>query len=484
MYNKGFFHEISFFGTVEIVALPLVIACIVVIAIIRKSRSSGAASQEFSESQLLTERNNTRLNKYFNRFLIFKFLGVVAFAFVYIELYGSGDTMMYFHSARAMANVLYENPENYLELLFSEASNRNFTTLFSAETGRPYYYLYMEPKTCMVMKLTSPFVALSGGSYLITSILLGVFSFIGSWKVFIVLTEVYPKYVKQLFVPCLLMPSVIFWSSGILKDNFTFTGLCFFVYGFYRFMISRPRRRNGFLYMVFGGFLILTIKPYVFFGLLPACLIWNYHKRLVSLKGFFIKLAVVPLLIAATIGFSFLFFQVFGSAFAKFNVNEALNTAAVTQNDLKQDHYGGQAFDIGVFDGSPESAVKLMPDAVIAGIFRPFIFEVRSPLMLLSALENLYLIFLLLWVLRYTVNPIRIIKTISKEPIVLSFLIFTILFAFLIGLSTSNFGALVRFKIPLIPFYATGMVILRLKLKEAAMAKPKRLVVRQQHAFE
>jgi hypothetical protein len=67
---------------------------------------------------------------------------------------------------------------------------------------------------------------------------------------------------------------------------------------------------------------------------------------------------------------------------------------------------------------------------------------------------------------RYTANPFTVIKTIARDPVISSFLIFTILFAFLVGLSTSNFGALVRFKVPLIPVYGAAMVILAKKLKE------------------
>jgi hypothetical protein len=58
------------------------------------------------------------------------------------------------------------------------------------------------------------------------------------------------------------------------------------------------------------------------------------------------------------------------------------------------------------------------------------------------------------------VNWIKIYTVISDHPILMCSFIFSILFAFLIGLTTANFGALVRFKIPLVPLYVSTMMVL------------------------
>ena len=46
-----------------------------------------------------------------------------------------------------------------------------------------------------------------------------------------------------------------------------------------------------------------------------------------------------------------------------------------------------------------------------------------------------------------------IFKAIFNEPLLLYSLIFTLIFAFGVGIASTNFGALVRYRIPLIPFY-------------------------------
>ena len=45
---------------------------------------------------------------------------------------------------------------------------------------------------------------------------------------------------------------------------------------------------------------------------------------------------------------------------------------------------------------------------------------------------------------------------------VLVCILFALLFGFTIGISTPNFGALVRFKIPLVPFYVVGLYVIDL----------------------
>jgi hypothetical protein len=48
-----------------------------------------------------------------------------------------------------------------------------------------------------------------------------------------------------------------------------------------------------------------------------------------------------------------------------------------------------------------------------------------------------------------------------KDPMLMSFFVFAVMFAFFVGLTTANFGALVRYKIALLPFF--NIVLFRMK---------------------
>ena len=47
----------------------------------------------------------------------------------------------------------------------------------------------------------------------------------------------------------------------------------------------------------------------------------------------------------------------------------------------------------------------------------------------------------------------------NTYPVLWFCVTFAVLFAFMIGVTTPNFGAMVRFKIPLLPFFAVFLIV-------------------------
>ena len=134
-------------------------------------------------------------------------------------------------------------------------------------------------------------------------------------------------------------------------------------------------------------------------------------------------------------------------------VDTAIEQAQVIRSDLlRSDQYGTNNYDIGKFDGSLISLVSVAPNAIFTALFRPFLWEVGSPTMVFSAIENFILIIFTLYTL-LRVSPFAVFRTFLKEPFLLYCLIFSILFAFGVGIAGTNFGAMVRYKTPLLPFF-------------------------------
>ena len=92
--------------------------------------------------------------------------------------------------------------------------------------------------------------------------------------------------------------------------------------------------------------------------------------------------------------------------------------------------------------------------------------------MVLSALENTWLmLFAILLMFRTQVT--FFFRCVTGNPIVLFCFGFVVLFGFSIGISTPNFGALVRFKIPLVPMLVSCMYIVNMLNKKRLEAKRK-----------
>ena len=161
------------------------------------------------------------------------------------------------------------------------------------------------------------------------------------------------------------------------------------------------------------------------------------------------------------VGVSILSYYVLGSlsgSMSKFSVDNAFETAAATNHDLKQEYYGGSSFDIGDYDGTAGGILPLFFPALNAGLFRPFLWEGKSVVLLMAALENTFLLGFTIYIL-FKTRVKGTFKIIAQNPLLLFCVIFAVLFAFMIGLTTSNFGALVRFKIPIIPFFLSTLFI-------------------------
>jgi len=113
---------------------------------------------------------------------------------------------------------------------------------------------------------------------------------------------------------------------------------------------------------------------------------------------------------------------------------------------------------LGELDGSTESMLKIAPQAINVTLFRPYLWEIANPLMVLSAIESfVFSILFLKLIFRPGIWPS--LKIILNIPVVTFCFTFTIILALAVGLNSYNFGTLVRYKIQLLPFYLGGITL-------------------------
>jgi hypothetical protein len=72
----------------------------------------------------------------------------------------------------------------------------------------------------------------------------------------------------------------------------------------------------------------------------------------------------------------------------------------------------------------------------------------------------------------FKAGPGVFIKSTLRDPLIMYSLCFSLVFALFIGASTLNFGTLVRYKIPCMPFYIISLFLIYEKVKERAKNKP------------
>lgn len=441
MYQSEYFGAFEF-QLWEFLLLPIVVAILL-----------------FSASYTQTKKElKNPAYKYYTRGLLVKLISSVVFCLIYVYYYKGGDTMSYYDSAVSMRNLFLQKPGHFLEVLFLD-NTRERIYYFDSTTGYPYGYMYFDDQTFTVIRIITPLVIITNKSYLLSSVLLARLSYSGIWKLYILFSTYFPPVRKHLAWGILFVPSVVFWGSGILKDTITLASACWFVYAFNQgFIFKRKRVRNIFI-MFLAGATILVIKPYILMVLLPGTVIWALYSRLSKIRSKVALFILFPGIVVASIGVGIFFMSTLGERLAKFSPDKILQTAAVTQQDLKQEYYSKNSFDIGEFDPSVAGIITKAPVAIFFGLFRPFLWDSSNVVMLLSGLENFIILFITV-MLFIKIKIKRFMTILFENPLLIFSLVYSILFSFSVGLTTANFGALVRFKIPFLPFYIATLVVL------------------------
>lgn len=395
--------------------------------------------------------------KFFLWGLFAKVFGAICVCLIYVYYYKQGgDTLAYHQTGQVLVNVLFDSPLHFFKILFGATTPENYS-YFNNQTDYPYFWT--DKQAFNVSRLSAILEFASFKSYVITSVLIAVISFTGIWKLYSLFCEIYPNLYKQFAFSVLFLPSLVFWGSGLLKDSWTLSAACWFCVSFYQILIKKEKIFFYLIALIISSSILIFIKPYIFIGILPGCIIWMTWNRINRIKNLFFRIFAGPFFIcigALIIGVVWINLS---SNFGEYSsLDKMLTKAQVASEDLKQDYYQGNSFDLGAYDPTLVGVLSKFFPATIAGLYRPFLWEAKNVVMIMSGIENfLLLIFSLYCFLK---QPIIFFRTIISNPMVIFCLSFAVIFAFSVALSTSNFGALVRLRIPMLPFFLSGLFVI------------------------
>ena len=165
-----------------------------------------------------------------------------------------------------------------------------------------------------------------------------------------------------------------------------------------------------------------------------------------------------PVLGIITIYFAYQAILWVGMNDRRYSIDRIAETAKITAYDVGRwtGRNAGSRYDLGDLDGTIPGMLRLAPSAINVSLFRPYLWEINNPLMLIASLESSILLILTMIVL---MRAVRVLPRLANSPMVLFAFTFSMIFAFAVGISTYNFGTLFRYKIPLMPFYGILLVI-------------------------
>lgn len=403
--------------------------------------------------------------KYLIKGLYLKLFGVILFVLFYQYYYSIGDTVSYFKGSRALVMAAKENLLKGVHLIFNTDSWMNDWSSFLSSGYTPPLYMWRDDGTFIVSRLTTIFYILGFGSFLVTSFFTCIFSYIGLWSLYSLFNEYYPNNHKIFFYTIIAVPSVLFWGGGIMKDSFVIGATSWATSSFFNVFIFKKKRITNALLLILNFVIIINIKSYVAISLFPAMILALLSISIKSLKSNVVKTILGPIIILIfASAFSLIFNNLSAIGIEQYqSVDETIEQAKIIQQDLlREEQYGSNNYYIGELDGTIGGMLKIAPMAIYTALLRPLPNDVGSVTMVISAIENTLIAIFILIVLVKT-SPIRVFKSIGESPILIYSITFIIIFAFGVGIASTNFGALVRYKIPLVPFFLSFLYIVSKK---------------------
>jgi len=404
----------------------------------------------------------SNLKAYFGLGLTFKILAGWALGAIYLHFYSypnpnypiserlffSGDTWSYFAHGQMVIELAQRDFETYLNWLFQKDYHIYEYILRSGyDTNSRAVFMY---------RITHIFNFLTNNNYWLISTYFSLFSFFGLWKCANTLAKIFPKTKEALALSFFFIPSVVFWSSSILKETILVGCLGLVLAIFFHLIHKLLTQKNKFL-LVFKQlisifilfillWIILKIKYYYFAVLVPT--LFAYTLTYWIKQRFLIKNYFQVLMFLGILG------MLLGVA-SQVHINLHLNRflGVIVRNNAFLIELSKSENIIFYSDLSPEiqSFIKNTPHAFIGAFLRPFPWESGGLLKLPARLENLFLYGLTFMNIRLFLknekwnlkNELLLLTTAST---------FIFILGILMALATPNIGTLIRYKVGFLPF--------------------------------
>ncbi len=366
---------------------------------------------------------------------------------IYTNYYTNRDTadiFKYFDDSMIMFDAIKSNPMDYFKMLLGIDYNYAYFTTnyyqFMNHWTRPYS-IDLISDSHIIIRFNAFVRLFSFGHFQVHNVFINFISLVGLTALFKAFKPFLLTKEKALFYVIFLVPSILFWGSGLLKESIIFLGLGLLVYNLFK--ITTQFKITPILLMSLGVLLIMYTKFYILIALsvpILGYLINHFFKTKRPLYGYVISIGVF--LVAISIAPL---------------INERLDFVAQIVN--KQASFSRFVLEVptnssllipALSDGM--SLIINIPNALLNTLIRPYLWECNSLFVWLSAIENIVII-----IITIIVTALRK-KTSAQQK---NILFFNALFVFslfsLIGLTTPVFGAIIRYKIP-------GLILLLISL--------------------
>lgn len=435
---------VQFFQLSDIFLVPL---CLIILFLIIRVKAE--------------RQKEVHLKKLYYSAFIYKLCFVFIFTLLVDLYFRGGDTALYYQATLDLRNAL-ENDSGFLGEIVRSMKVDIYDPLapyFLYDNSDLGVINYMRSSSNFFIPKLALFPAfLFNNSYLCICLFFSLFALGGAIRLFKTFYHYYPQYWREIAIAVLFLPDVCYWSSGVLKDTICFGCIGYICYGVLNIFVKRKKIAASIGWIAVSAFLVFYIKAYILLVLLIAIIIWQFAEfnKIIKDKTLRRVFAFMTFTFGAIVSFFLIRYLTSQEAAINYQLDSLMERSAGQreQYGLMSEQAEGSYFEI-----SSGSIVILMLNGIIATFFRPFPWEITSPIMLFSAIEALLFLSLTLFFL-FKKGVGTFFRQCFSDPLILMCFVFSFCFAIAVGSTTANFGALSRYKIPCMPFYFLMILLL------------------------
>ena len=349
------------------------------------------------------------------------------------------DTYRYFDDSEVLYSSIHESPSSYWKMVSGWDSDSPELQTFYDQMNY-WYDTYSPNNDNRAMIRTNALLRLfSGGHYHIHLVFVCFLALIGIVAATKALANFHPEYSTPFFLLFIILPSVVFWGSGLMKDS-----LAVFALGLTIYSLSIIRSKHNFTIKRLAiwaicMFMLMQTRFQLFFLMCPVGIAWivaTYFDK----KRQAVFLTTYMLISLATI----LCWSVFNDNGFFDQLSEKRNafiTLAINENSNSL--FSKQQMETGF------PMVLMEPIAgFIISLTQPSLTSTTSAINLLAGIENLMVLVILLFL-----SAIAFKNRFKEWSLFLTLcLTLSVSYLAIAGMVTPVAGALVRYKAALIPF--------------------------------
>lgn len=371
-----------------------------------------------------------------------KVLAGISLGLIYTYYYpdrATADTFKFFDDSKIMFDTLFSKPFDFVRMFTGIGGDAPELRKYYAEMNFWLNRDVMFNDNKTIIRLNVFFRFFSLGYYFVHVVFINFISFIGLACIFKTMRSYIPSASKLIFCSIFLFPSVLFWGSGLLKDGLLLFAFGIMLYTFNKLLTNHFKTKYIFLFILSFILLVFT-KLYVLISIFPGIIAWILSRKNTGWK-------VALTFVAAYLIYFILVFNIH-YIFPEYNVADIIYWKQKNFNSLVELTKAKSLIEIPQLDYGLKSILINSPTAFFNTLLRPFPGDVQgNPFILLSFIENILILLVIAATLVYrkkNLDPV--------PPIILFSLFFVLLMFVLAGLITPIIGALVRYRVPALPF--------------------------------